>query len=225
MKDNNTLDPIWWFWIPVLFFGCQLLLEASLPYDVLGALHSEWGPHETLQFAVISTAFLIAATTLVRIDWARQKWLGCWFALAALCCFYVSAEEISWGQHVFEWQSSEFWHGINDQGETNLHNTSSWLDQKPRLLLLLGIAAGGLIFPLLEKYRPGALPPRFKIIYPDWRLFVVALLVVVPHLVEKLGEAFDIRTFTRVSEVQELYMFYFVTLYLWDLRFRLFSKG
>jgi len=220
MTPRSSLDPIFWLWVPLVFMGFQLILEFSLPGNVLGALHSEWGPHETLQWAVISVALMIALNALSRVNWDTQKWLGVWLAIAAVCCFYVSAEEISWGQHVFEWESSEFWQTVNDQNETNLHNTSSWLDQKPRLLLLIGIVMGGVVFPLLQKYKPGLLPARFDVIYPDWRLFVVALLVVIPHMIEKIGEAYGVTTFVRVSEVQELYMFYFVLLYLWDLRRR-----
>lgn len=203
----------------------QVILEFTLPREVLAAVHSEWGPHETLQFAVISVAFLIAFTSVMRIDWKTQKWLGVWLAIAALCCLFVSGEEVSWGQHVFEWQSSEFWHSVNDQGETNLHNTSSWLDQKPRLILLLGIVCGGIIFPLLKRFKPDVLPAQLNPIYPTSRLAFVAALVIVPHLIEKFGDLVGFPMFVRVSEVQELYMFYFVLLYLWDLRVREIAKA
>lgn len=225
MTYRFSLDSLFWLWVPVLFFIGQILVEIGLPASTLSAMHSEGGSHEILQVAVISFALLVAIASLTRIDWTQQKWLGAWFIVAALCCLYVAGEEISWGQHVFYWETSESWSQINDQNETNLHNTSSWLDQKPRLLLLLGIALGGLIFPLLQKYRAGSLPDRFAVLYPDWRLFVTALFVVVPHLVEKIAGANGIRTFVRGSEVQELYMYYFVALYLWDLRGRVFAKA
>lgn len=225
MTSRSTLDPIWYLWVPALFMVFQIILEVTLPRDVLAAVHSEWGPHETLQFAVISAAFLVAFTSLMRIDWKTQKYLGIWFAVASICCLFVSGEEVSWGQHVFEWESSEFWHAVNDQGETNLHNTSSWFDQKPRLLLYVGIICGGIVFPWLRKYKPGLLPARFDIIYPSSRLLLVSLLVVIPHMVEKFGDLVGFPMFVRVSEVQELYMFYFVLLYLWDLRQREISKA
>lgn len=225
MTRRSFIDPIFWLWVPLLFILFQFALESGVPRELLGQLHSEWGPHETLQFFIISLALIVALTALRDIDWRSQRPLGAWFALAALSCFYVAGEEVSWGQHIMGWETSEGWAQINDQQETNVHNTSSWLDQKPRLILLIGIALGGLIFPLLEKYRPQTLPARFAVLYPDRRLFVVALLVVVPHLVEKLGEAMGFATFARVSEVQELYMYYFVLLYLWDLRGRELSKA
>lgn len=225
MTRSSILDPIWYFWLPLIFMGFQIFLECTLPRDVLAAVHSEWGPHETLQFAVISVAFLISFTTLMRINWKTQKWLGVWLGIATICCLYVAAEEVSWGQHVFEWQSSEFWTTVNDQGETNLHNTSSWLDQKPRLMLYLGIVVGGIIIPCLSRWKPTCLPERFADIYPSSRLMIVSLLVIIPHMIEKLGEVMGYPTFVRVSEVQELYMFYFVLLYLWELRSQKFPQA
>lgn len=221
MTYRSSLDSIFWLWVPALFFVGQIFIEMTLPTQLLSDMHSEGGSHEILQFFVITFALLMALAGLARVQWSTQKWLGVWFGVAAFCCLYVAGEEISWGQHVFYWETSEHWARINDQNETNFHNTSSWLDQKPRLLLLIGITCGGLIFPLLQKYKPGILPARFRVIYPDWRMFVVALAVVVPYLVEKTAEAMGIITFVRGSEVQELFMYYFVALYLWDLRGRI----
>ncbi|SLN29785.1 hypothetical protein PEL8287_01368 [Roseovarius litorisediminis] len=43
-------------------------------------------------------------------------------AFYALLFFAASGEEISWGQRIFGWESSEFVRTHNNQGETNLHN-------------------------------------------------------------------------------------------------------
>ena len=34
-------------------------------------------------------------------------------------------EEISWGQHIFRWQTPSFFSNLNHQNETNIHNISS----------------------------------------------------------------------------------------------------
>src|SRR3546814_4167282 len=54
----------------------------------------------------------------------------------------MAGEEASWGQHYAGWLTPDNWQALNDQGETNLHNTSSWLDQKPRTLLEIGVIVG-----------------------------------------------------------------------------------
>lgn len=43
-------------------------------------------------------------------------------SLLALLFFFGAGEEISWGQRIFEVESSEFFTQNNAQGETNLHN-------------------------------------------------------------------------------------------------------
>ena len=73
-------------------------------------------------------------------------WVLAWTA----ACIYFAGEEASWGQWYFNWETPEFVRSINDQGETNLHNTTSWLDQKPRTLVELFILASVFAAPLLR---------------------------------------------------------------------------
>lgn len=208
---NNSLSPIYWLWIPVIGMAIQICLEIFASQQILAAAHAENGPHETLQALFMACGFFFAIYALIK---AKDILLKVWFGLAALCCFYVGGEEISWGQHIADWTTPEYWGQINDQNETNLHNTSSWLDQKPRLILEIGIIFGALVAPVLKKRGLLKLPPNLDRLMPSTKLAVIALLVIVPKIIEKVFELFDIVVFARVSEVQELYMFYFVLLYL-----------
>lgn len=67
-----------------------------------------------------------------------------WLLLVTLGAFYMAGEEVSWGQWLFYWDTPEAFSAINDQNETNLHNTSSLFDQKPRLLLELWALIGAI---------------------------------------------------------------------------------
>lgn len=217
---NDHINKIWWLWAPLALIALQAVIELFVPANLLPALHSESGPHETLQFLLLAGAFLTALWTLIRMK-KSPLWLFGWVALAALCTFYVGGEEISWGQHIIQWNTPEYWAALNDQGETNLHNTSSWLDQKPRLILLIGVVMGGLIFPALQKFKPKALPETFAIIYPPAYLGVTAALALFVNLSDKIVESFtDQSLFHRGSEVEEIYLFYFVLMYLIALRHR-----
>lgn len=212
---------IWWLFLPLAFMAMQICLEVMLPQKSLAILHSEGGPHELLQFLMIAAAFIIAILILKQMDIKAQKWLAGWVGLAALCCLYVAGEEISWGQHFLDWTTPEFWKAYNDQQETNLRNTSSWLDQKPRLLLLIGAVTGGLLLPLAQKYAPQIVPARFAAIYPPGYLGLIAALALGVKVAEKTGESFGVVLFERASEVEEIYLFYFVLLYLIALKRRL----
>ncbi|MAQ71829.1 MAG: hypothetical protein CL565_06515 [Alphaproteobacteria bacterium] len=175
---------------------------------------SEWGPHETLQFFVSAIASAICAQLLLDKYVRQNMFLFAWIAVAFLGTLYIAGEEISWGQWIFEWTTPEHWAAINDQQETNLHNTSSWLDQKPRLLLEIGMIVGGIFVPLIMKFKPSMLPIKFRIIYPPIILLPSVLCAELPKIVEKIGEAVDVNIFIRVSEINEFYMFYFVLLYV-----------
>ena len=212
------LKKLFFILLPVLFLFWQLAFERSHSGAELGALMSENGPIELMQWTVITLAFLAGLWTLARVYVKKDLFLFGWVAIATLACFYISGEEVSWGQHFLNWDTPSYWAMVNDQQETNLHNTSSWLDQKPRLILMVGIILGGIIFPLLQKFKPGLLPQKFAILYPSMWFMPVALLVIGPYSVDKV-----IDIFARVSEVQELYMYYFILLYLLVLRRRIVS--
>ena len=187
MLKSGIFHPCFWLWIPCVFLAVQLGLEASFSTDTLSAMHSENGPHETAQFVLLLAALIAALAVMLKINWRTHPWLGVWVALAAVCCLYVGGEEVSWGQHFLNWTTPEYWAAINDQNETNLHNTSSWLDQKPRLILLIGVVTGGVIIPFLRKKKPGLLPEKYAVIYPPAVFGVMAIMTLVVHIVDRAG--------------------------------------
>lgn len=219
--DKARLSPVFWLWIPVAFMAIQLSFEIFMNGPFLAWIVSENGPVESLQ-ALIMVGALFVSLSYFFSDIKKTPVLNVWFGLAAICSFYVAGEEISWGQHLLDWTTPENWAQINDQNETNLHNTSSWLDQKPRLVLEVGIVTGTLILPLLKKRGWLKLPKQIEILLPPIQLSVIAILVIAPKIFEKIFELFDIAIFARLSEIQELYMFYFVFIYL--IMLKLFLK-
>ena len=219
------LDHILWIIIPVAGVFAQIGIEIFVAKEHLAALHSEFGPHEALQFFIILMATLLALSLLFKPEVRKTPFLFAWVGIAFICGVYVSGEELSWGQHVFEWGTPEYWEKINDQGETNLHNASSWLDQKPRLLLEIGVLVGGIIIPALKRFKV-KLPEKFDLIYPDPRVFVTSIIALLINIVDKIDEAMkDISIMERPSEVEEVYLFYFVLLYLIYFRKRLIQSA
>lgn len=214
---QKPLHPILWLWIPIVAFMFQIMLELTLPGEILSHLQSENGPHENIECLFLVGGLFVAVRFLIKSK-NQPTFLKLWFGLAAICCFFVAGEEVSWGQHIWDWATPDYWSQVNDQDETNLHNTSSWFDQKPRLALIIGIVAGTLVMPFLKKKGWLKLPEKLDFLMPPTQLSVIAFIVIIPHFVEKLFNAFDIELFSRFSEVQELYIFYFVLLYLITLK-------
>lgn len=211
------LPPVLFLWIPVLAMVCQIIMEMTLSGPLLSQIHSENSLHETIEAAFMVFAFFVALSYFFTKT-PKTSLLSFWFGIAALGSFYIAGEEISWGQHILDWKTSEEWAAINDQGETNLHNTSSWLDQKPRLLLLIGIICGCFIFPILKNREWVKFPTAFIALFPPKELNITAAIIIISQIIEKAFESVDIAIFARYSEVQELYMFYFIVLYLVWLR-------
>lgn len=226
LLEKDTPSVWMWLVLPVLIMVATVLVEMFLPYESHLVIFSENGPYELAQVLFSGAAFFYALFLLVKMDWkghaiARVAVLGC-----AAGTLYITGEELSWGQQILQWDTPAYWSTLNDQNETNLHNTSAWLDQKPRLLLFIGIVVGGLIVPALQRWKPTLLPQKFADLYPRARLGVTALGVLVPYTVQKIPEIFHgSGPFHRVSEVQELYIYYFILLYLLDFRNRVFPKN
>ncbi len=196
--------------VPPLIFVAQLLVEIYIPDEQKPAFNSEGGPLETMEAIVIACAIPVAAYAAFKL---KNPWLKLWMGIAALCSFYVAGEELSWGQWVFHWHTPAEWAAINDQNETNLHNTSTWFDQKPRALLELGVLIGGLIIPATRKWMPSKLPERFREIYPDNIVIVTAAFAVLVKIINAFDKITKHHFFWRGSELTEMYLYYFVLLY------------
>ncbi len=161
---------------------------------------------------------------LVRVR--RQPLLWAWLALAALGSLYIAGEEASWGQNYIGWGTPEGWQALNDQNETNLHNTSSWLDQKPRTLLELGVIVGGILIPLAALRWPAIRRARLAIILPPFLCLPSAVIAEAVRMSERALDALAPGSawFERASEVQELYFYLFILLYLIALSRQLHSE-
>lgn len=213
---KNELTKIWWLWAPISFIFVQIWLERYSAPESLSALMSENGPHELFQFFIIFVAAIISVDILCLKPWKVAPWFLIWVFFAAGACIYIAGEEISWGQQFLKWQTPDFWQSVNDQHETNLHNTSSWFDQKPRLILMIGTVIGAIIIPFLRKYKPGHVPEKFAIIYPPATLALLSVLLVGTNILNHI----DGHIMARSSETEELFLFYFMLLYMVVLRGR-----
>ncbi len=104
-----------------------------------------------------------------------------WITLAVLF-FFATGEEISWGQRIFNWKTSEFFDSNNAQHETNLHNLVVGGVKINKLVFsqLMGIVLGFyfiLLRPLAMKSRfINRLVNNFSVPLPRWN-HVIALVV------------------------------------------------
>lgn len=225
-NSRDALLRFLWLWLPVSILFLKIGAELYLEHEHIEWIVGENGPYEMFGAGVIILALMIALYTLFKMP-KGNKWLVGWISTVALFCFYVAGEEIIWGQHILNWSTPEHWQALNDQGETNLHNTTSWLDQKTRLILSTGVYLGGLIIPLMillkSKFLEQSLVKRFEIVYPTPQFMVVSMICLFIKIADKLADVVDLHLFSRNAESEEIFLFYFVFLYLLLMKKRLVS--
>ena len=129
---------------------------------------------------------------------------------------YYLFEEISWGQHIFHWESPDFISKINHQNETNIHNISSVFNELPRNLLLLWCS---ITFLWIDKIT---LKNEFlrKFIFPNVKLKYISYLIIfffIPNFIvsklDLLSNAFFhiiSFNFVRLSELEELIFNFYI---------------
>jgi hypothetical protein len=215
-------DKFWWLAAPFLIMAAQACVEIFNTAEQKQVLLAEGGIHENFQALIMIVAFVLVVPVFRAV---QERWLKTWMGVMLVGSLYVAGEELSWGQWLFNWETPEKWAAINDQNETNLHNVSHWLDQKMLILLKLGVLFGGIIIPLLLKFRPAALPMRFSSIYADMRILPVSLFCLALKLLDTYNDATGtLYLFWRLQEVLELYLYYFILVYILIMRERFLGK-
>ena len=174
-------------------------------------------------FAASWLAFRAAGVARERLP--ASQWI--WFLLVALGCFYIGGEEISWGQQLVHWKTPAAIDVLNRQHETNLHNMSTWFNEKPRILVELGVLVGGVLMPMNRLLRGRRLSRHDGFAYWLWPTNellltgLLAILVLVPKRYEQSAGVPLLPVNVRWSELQEYYFALFLWLYAWSALRRL----
>ena len=147
----------------------------------------EDGPVEYLTFfALLGVSFLLFSRFLS----FRQNQTLLWKAVtigAALLFIFGAGEEISWGQRLMGWETSEAMAALNSQNETNLHNIKINGVKLNKIIFTNGLGLGlgtyFLILPLIARSKPNFLKTLAKAGVPlsRWAItitFLVSVLLV-----------------------------------------------
>jgi hypothetical protein len=227
---RDDLHPWLWLWFPPLLLIVQY---GFYFYDTAAYRRFIVGEIGLVELATPLLALIGAVCGSLALRYARYLpglVIRCWLVITILGCIYLAGEELSWGQQLFHWHTPESLQAINDQSETNLHNISSWFDQKPRLALEIWVLLGGIVMPLLRSRRE-RLDPRThweldwrNWFWPTYVALPTALLAIVIRLPERIKTLFDLDRVPfeiRYSETQEYYFALFLLIYLASIGYRL----
>jgi hypothetical protein len=159
------------------------------------ALLWEDGFTEWATFVGLMAAGIMAALTVPKMRRAGDRRL--WFlVLFAAGCFLAGFEEISWGQRIFNLESTEFFLEHSDSQEMNAHNVlQKSLDLKTKHVAGFVLLIYGVGLPLLSRIsslsgiiaKLGIVvpPPRMML---SWLLAAIMMIDVPTGEEEELGE-------------------------------------
>lgn len=220
--DRPLLPSVVWLWMPLALTVGQIVTHAIAPrfyakYIALG---------ETA-LTEIATPILLVPAVLFGLLIVRHgkrlpnRWLVWWAVVLTLGSVYFAGEELSWGQHWIGWESPDFFANVNRQGETNFHNTTSWANEKPRLLLELFVLVGGVLVPLIR-------PRQLRLDEPDhwshwfWpaRICIpIAVMISLVKIPDRIADKISDEHVPHIldyygNEAQELLLANFMLVYL-----------
>ena len=215
--------------LPVLFLIFVIAIIIFFPAQIDPIIERENGLVE-LGTSIVLLPGIFTGVLIFRMRKnLPAPWLLYWLLIVTLGCVYIAGEEISWGQQIWKWGTPEYFRMVNDQQETNIHNISSWFDQKPRILLELWILVGGVILVLWRisksiNYRTRDWQYWF---WPGVECFPAALIAILirgPERYQSITGEWPLPVHVRFSEVQEFYFAVFLTLYLLSIYRKLTTK-
>jgi hypothetical protein len=155
MKNNKLVIILVNIFVYLLVFGIIIYAKVvgMQSYDVFYEVVKEDGLAEYLTtFFLLGAAviFGIRAFRAIRSGNRKQLLLS---VVMVLLFVFGAGEELSWGQRLLNYETSEFFNQYNYQGETNLHNLELWGVNINKLifskLMFIGLGFYFLVLPLL----------------------------------------------------------------------------
>lgn len=209
--------------ILAVIFAAVAVIDLPLFQDITRKDDLETaGLVEHLTVAALIPGILAAIFALVRY---RRRFPSAaswgWLLLWTLACIYFAGEECSWGQWYLGYETPEALAEVNDQNEANLHNISSWLDQKPRAAVETFIILAGLILPVVL-WKLGKSPARDSLtatVLAPAMCWGAAAWFLVVRFIDQIDTPITIEYGT--SEFREFVIAWFLMLYLMSFPIRL----
>lgn len=223
---DHELPKLWWLYLPLAFFTTRyaIYLFSDLRNGLESWFRNETGVVENLTVLLLLIALGVTICALCRFGKELHNCLIIFLLVYCLGCIYFAGEEASWGQHWFAWETGDYFLNINDQQETNFHNTSVLLDRLPKAILSLLIFLGGVVTPLLFMLRKRRINylNRFWWLLPTVVCLPTAVIASIATWPSKIERATDLKFyFDQAQEIKELYIAIFILLFIVSLYVRL----
>lgn len=229
-QPPQDLPPLLWALFPPLMVLLLIVLAYANPelFQLMLAKDDEGGIVEHATVLILLPGIIAGLSVFFfHRHHLPNPWLGWWILMWTLAAIFFAGEEISWGQWFWEWKSPEVFRQLNSQGETNLHNMTPWLFQKPQALVEIWILIGGVVMPLWGRYKENKWVPEHKNwkfwLFPTYVCIPAAALTTLARFFKPFFKAVPLPYLTRLGtgELREYYIALFLCLYLLSIWFRI----
>ena len=165
---------------------------------------NENGLIENIQVIVLFFAITVLINFYLKSKYLTENTNLKYFIIVEIICLsYFLLEEISWGQQIFKFQTTELFLNANSflynkQGETNLHNISNLFNELPRALVLIWC-----IIPIFLRKKIIYSNNYFLlIICPSKKLFIVSIIILILFLPDFLISKLNLIDYTNLHVIE-----------------------
>lgn len=225
--------PWFWMWgLGLLAMLIPVIASRMGPQAVEWWVVSPFGFTEnvTTLFIIFGVAYAIA---VMRLPNARH--LKGWMVVYAIALIFFAGEDQNWFQYWIGAEVPDYFLAHNKEKEINLHNISSWFNQKPRLVVEFWALIACTLVPLGWWMWPKNVTRKFvpAELWPDARVVPIAVLSIgigmLGRVQKHLSRMFDLPDMklneghhimleafpgVRISEIEEIGFAYLMLLFV-----------
>jgi hypothetical protein len=199
-------------WLVLIPFIIAVVVAAALPFkDFYLWLVNEDSLIEWLQFACLLAASIFLPLITVYLVRAKRWGIAVLYGVVTLGVWFLTGEEISWGQRIFGWATPESLNEVNRQGETTVHNIRGVQELVPAAMLLASLygAAAPLVWSAVGKrwenlkskrllIPPLCLVPAF-LLAAGYRLFRLLIWPEPTFVISEYAEAMELSLYLGLA--------------------------
>lgn len=150
----------------LLLAAATFTIDQTTYWKLFGIL--EEGLFEWVQFGCYVLASILGLLTFITLRKSSLNFQSYIVLMFCLGCAFIALEEISYGQHIFKWDTPPQFASINLQNETNLHNLAVIQGNNIQVKAFIVVAFFGSLAWIFRQ-NPKALTLK-DIILPEWYL-------------------------------------------------------
>jgi hypothetical protein len=173
----------------LIFALATYIIDPAIYLKLFGVL--EQGLFEWVQFGAYALASFLGFLTFVALRKSSLTFQSYIVLMFCLGCAFIALEEISFGQHIFNWESPKQIASINLQNETNLHNLAVIQGNNIQVKAFIVVGWFGSLAWIFRR-KDSTLTVR-DIFFPEWYLssFFLPLAVFYTQLLYVFGYGND----------------------------------